>query len=186
MGQLGRAGQSQLLRSIAARSISTPSRSGRRWRPIACRPAISTPGRNFSATGLCRSLGPRFFHGARQLVGRRLAGLLRRTGGNRRVRRRAAAPGGRGRAFTCCVAEWLNRNPVRSPPDRCLRCGEAEQGHDPLLPFGTERTGHAWLHSQCWSAWHAARQAEAVAALEAMAIATPVGFPNDFEKNGGA
>jgi hypothetical protein len=22
------------------------------------------------------------------------------------------------RAFTCCVAEWLNRNPVRSPPDR--------------------------------------------------------------------
>ena len=60
------------------------------------------------------------------------------------------------RAFACCVAEWLNRNPVRSAPDRCLRCGEAEHDHDPLLPFGTESTGHAWLHSHCWSAWHAA------------------------------
>ena len=86
------------------------------------------------------------------------------------------------RAFTCCVAEWLNRNPVRSPPDRCLRCGEAEQGHDPLLRLGTESTGHAWLHSRCWSGWHAARQAEATDALKAMAIATPVGFPNDFDK----
>ena len=25
------------------------------------------------------------------------------------------------RAFACCVAEWLNRNPVRSPPGRCHR-----------------------------------------------------------------
>ena len=90
------------------------------------------------------------------------------------------------RAFTCCVAEWLNRNPVRASPDRCLRCGKAQQGHDPLLPFGSERTGHAWLHSHCWSAWSAARQAEAVAALEAMRIATPAGFPDDFDKNGGA
>jgi hypothetical protein len=90
------------------------------------------------------------------------------------------------RAFACCVAEWLNRNPVRSSPDSCLRCGNAEQGHDPLLPFGTETTGHAWLHSQCWSAWSAARQAEAVAALEAMGIATPARFPNDFDKKGGA
>ena len=89
------------------------------------------------------------------------------------------------RAFACCVAEWLNRNPVRSSPDRCLRCGEAERGHDALLPFGTERAGHAWLHSHCWSAWSAARQAEAVAALEAMGIATLAGFPNDFDKNGG-
>ena len=72
------------------------------------------------------------------------------------------------RAYACCVAEWLNRNPVRSSPDSCLRCGKADQGHDPLLPFGTETTGHAWLHSQCWSAWSAARHAEAVAALDAM------------------
>ena len=63
---------------------------------------------------------------------------------------------------------------------------QADQGHDPLLPFGTESTGHAWLHSRCWSAWHAGRKAEAVAALEAMGIATPAGFPDDFGKNGGA
>ena len=44
--------------------------------------------------------------------------------------------------FACCVAEWLNRNPVRLPPDRCLGCGEAEHGHDPPLAFGTETTGH--------------------------------------------
>jgi hypothetical protein len=76
------------------------------------------------------------------------------------------------RAFTCCVAEWLNRNRMRSSPDSCLRCDEAEQGHDPLLPFGIELTGHAWLHSRCWPAWYAARQAEAIAALSSMGIPT--------------
>ncbi len=74
------------------------------------------------------------------------------------------------RAFACCVAEWLNRNLVRSPPGRCLACGKAEHGQDPLLPFGTETTGHAWLHSRCWSAWHASRKAEAVAALSNFGI----------------
>jgi HsdM N-terminal domain len=34
------------------------------------------------------------------------------------------------RAFVCCVAEWLNRKPARSPPGRCLSCGEAEHAHD--------------------------------------------------------
>jgi hypothetical protein len=76
------------------------------------------------------------------------------------------------RAFACCVAEWLNRNPARSPPGRCLGCSEAEHAHDALLPFGTEPTGHAWLHSRCWPAWHASRKAEAVAALGHMGIPT--------------
>ncbi len=61
------------------------------------------------------------------------------------------------RAFACSVAEWLNRNPVRSPPGRCLGCGGSEQAHDALLPFGAGPTGHAWLHSRCWDAWHAGR-----------------------------
>jgi hypothetical protein len=74
------------------------------------------------------------------------------------------------RAFACCVSEWLNRNPVRSPPGRCLACGEAEHGHEPLLPFGAEATGHAWLHSRCWPAWHASRKAEAIAALSTFGI----------------
>src|SRR5215212_3542113 len=29
------------------------------------------------------------------------------------------------RAFACCVSEWLNRNPVRSPPGQCLVCGSS-------------------------------------------------------------
>ena len=73
-------------------------------------------------------------------------------------------------AFACCVADWLNRNPVRSPPGRCLGCGEAEHGQDPLLPFGVETTGHAWLHAPCWPVWHASRKAEAVAALSTFGI----------------
>jgi hypothetical protein len=75
-------------------------------------------------------------------------------------------------AFACCVAEWLNRNPVRSPPGRCLGCGGNEQAHDKLLPFGTEPTGHAWLHSRCWEAWHASRKVEAVAVLSTFGIST--------------
>ncbi|MEC5325219.1 MULTISPECIES: hypothetical protein [unclassified Aurantimonas] len=73
-------------------------------------------------------------------------------------------------AFACCIAEWLNRNPVRSPPGHCLRCGGPEQPHDPLLPFGTEATGHPWLHHRCWSAWNARRKNKAAAALAAIGI----------------
>jgi hypothetical protein len=76
------------------------------------------------------------------------------------------------RAFACCIVEWLNRNPARSPPGRCLACGDREDGHDPLLPYGVEPTGHAWLHSRCWEAWYGARKREAVAALKAMGVGT--------------
>ena len=61
-------------------------------------------------------------------------------------------------AFACCVVEWLNRNPERSPAGRCLGCGDREHAHDPLLPYGTEPNGHVWLHSRCWPAWYAARK----------------------------
>jgi hypothetical protein len=74
------------------------------------------------------------------------------------------------RAFACCVVEWLNRNPMRSPPGRCLGCGQAEHSNDPLLPFGIEISGHAWLHSRCWPAWHAGRKAEAIKALAKLGI----------------
>ena len=89
------------------------------------------------------------------------------------------------RAFACCVAEWLNHHPVRSPQGRCLGCGGGEHAHDPLLPFGIHSTGHSWLHSRCWPAWHAGRKAEAVTALATMGIAAPANFPDDFGKNGG-
>jgi hypothetical protein len=77
------------------------------------------------------------------------------------------------RAFECCVVEWLNHNPARSPSGRCLGCGGSEHAHDKLLPFGIEPTGHAWLHSRCWPAWHAARKAKAIAALATIGIDQP-------------
>jgi hypothetical protein len=77
------------------------------------------------------------------------------------------------RAFSCCVPEWLNRNPVRSPPGRCLACNTVEHSHDPLLPFGDESAGHAWLHSRCWRGWSKGRKAESISALAAIGIAAP-------------
>jgi hypothetical protein len=60
------------------------------------------------------------------------------------------------RAFACCLIEWLNRNFLRSPRERCR------------------------------PSWHAGRMAEAIAAMAAMGIASPAEFPNDFGKSGGA
>ena len=74
------------------------------------------------------------------------------------------------RAFHYCLTEWLNRNPTPSMPGRCLGCGGGEYVGDPLLPFGTDTTGHAWVHRACWSAWHRGREAEAIAALASMDI----------------
>ena len=68
-------------------------------------------------------------------------------------------------ALECCVVEWLTRNFARSPSGRCVGCGEVEQPHDPLQPFGLKQTGCVWLHLSCWPAWHANRSADAVAAL---------------------
>jgi hypothetical protein len=68
---------------------------------------------------------------------------------------------------------------------RCLACGNGHYAHDALLPHGIEPTGHAWLHSRCWPAWHAERKAGAVSALKAIGITPPAGFPHDFGKNGG-
>ena len=82
-------------------------------------------------------------------------------------------------AFTCCVIEWLNRNPAHSPSGRCLGCGDREHAHDPLLPYGVEPTGHAWLHSRCWPDWYAVRQAEAATALASMGIAASPDRPNE-------
>jgi len=76
--------------------------------------------------------------------------------------------------FACCVTEWLHRNPAYSPAGRCLGFGNPEYAHDQLLPFGTESTGHAWLHSRCWPTWYEVRKAKAVTALAAMGIKTPI------------
>ena len=95
-------------------------------------------------------------------------------------------PDAEARAFECCVVEWMNRSFERSPPGRCLACVGGDHALDVLVPHGIEPTGHVWLHSRCWPAWHAGRRAEAVAALKAMGIVPPAKFPDDFGKNGGA
>ena len=87
-------------------------------------------------------------------------------------------------AFACCVSEWINRNPQPSSPGRCLACHGGDSTNDPLLPFGTDTHGHAWLHSRCWKGWHDVRKEAAIAALTVMGIVMPAKFPNDFGKNG--
>lgn len=74
------------------------------------------------------------------------------------------------RAFQCCVVEWLNRHLEPSDPGHCAWCGSPDRGGHVVVPFGTESHGHTWLHPGCWGDWHAARNAEAVAALASMGI----------------
>lgn len=74
------------------------------------------------------------------------------------------------RAYDCCIVEWLDRNFEPSPPGHCLHCGRGDLEADPLLPFGTERTGHAWLHGHCWPDWTSGRKAEAVRAFSAIGV----------------
>ncbi len=74
------------------------------------------------------------------------------------------------RAAACCVIEWLNQHPAPSTPGSCARCGRPESLRAVVLPFGTKSGTHAWLHAECWPAWHQARQADAIAALRAMGI----------------
>ena len=101
-----------------------------------------------------------------QIIFEERAGIAEFDGGLSRARSEALA-------FASCVVEWLNRNFVQSAPVRCLACGGGETKHDPLVPFGTERTGYAWLHSRCWPSWHAKRKAEAVSTLLAMGLPDP-------------
>jgi len=73
-------------------------------------------------------------------------------------------------AFECCIAEWLNRNPIFSLAGRCVWCGRPESPGAVVVPFGTEPGMHAWLHAGCWPAWYQRRQEEAVLALRGMGI----------------
>jgi hypothetical protein len=73
-------------------------------------------------------------------------------------------------AFDRCVIEWLNRHPAPSAPGRCALCGRPESPGAVVLPFGTEPGTHAWLHAECWPAWHETRWDDAMAALLVMGI----------------
>ncbi len=74
-------------------------------------------------------------------------------------------------AFEVCVVEWMETHIAPSSiSDACGHCGEPSTAVRPLLPFGTERHGHSWLHLSCWPDWFAARRTSAVKALLAMGL----------------
>jgi hypothetical protein len=67
--------------------------------------------------------------------------------------------------------KWMNQHPAPSAPGRCAWCGRPESPSAVVLPFGTEPGTHAWLHAECWAAWHQSRWREAAMALRTMGIA---------------
>lgn len=72
------------------------------------------------------------------------------------------------RAFNCCVREWMNKHPVRTPSGSCAYCGGGDQDGNRLLPHGTAMTGHTWVHYHCWQPWYEERRNEAVGAVRGL------------------
>jgi hypothetical protein len=81
-----------------------------------------------------------------------------------------------GRAFTRSASSpSIAASSHGSTAIRCVATGPMlglRPGRAFTLPFGTESSGHAWLHSRCRPAWHASRKADAVAALGQLGITT--------------
>jgi hypothetical protein len=78
------------------------------------------------------------------------------------------------------IVEWLNQHPAPSTPGRCVWCGKPELSSAMVLPFGTEPGTHAWLHAECWPAWHRGRKAEATAALVPMGVKLPIALKSQI------
>ena len=74
-------------------------------------------------------------------------------------------------ALSCCVTEWLRRNPVRSSPGLCAACGQ-DRGW--LQPYVTDldpfNVGHTWLHQYCSKDWHDQRRQLAIMFLKSFNI----------------
>lgn len=88
------------------------------------------------------------------------------------------------RAFSCCIGEWLHRNPVRSPSGRCDFCGQSTgMLLSYLTGYSVKDPSHTWLHQACSRAWHQAHRAKAASALVAIGISIPIKFTDDFGKN---
>jgi hypothetical protein len=81
-------------------------------------------------------------------------------------------------AFSYCVDEWLDRNPVRSRAGCCGFCGQS-QGRlwEYMCSNSTRETSEVWLHHECSQAWYQEREEEAVEALTAL-----FSFSCDIEK----
>jgi hypothetical protein len=74
------------------------------------------------------------------------------------------------RTLEASAIEWLNEHPAPSQSGRCAWCGMPETPSGMVLPFGAGEH-HAWLHADCWPAWHRSRRREAAIALRKMGIA---------------
>jgi hypothetical protein len=85
-------------------------------------------------------------------------------------------------AFACCVVEWLNRNPARSPAGLCLGCGNREHAHDLLSAYGVAPNDEVWLYPRCWPNWCEVRKAKARCMLTAMGISAPAAGPMKSER----
>ena len=101
------------------------------------------------------------------------------SGRHRRVRWRSAARG-RGRAFACCVAEWLNRNPALAPGAvsaavAAMRTIAAALGIEPPAMPGCIR-----------AAGRLVRERRPRRRAGGDGDRAPAKFPDDFGKNGGA
>jgi hypothetical protein len=73
-------------------------------------------------------------------------------------------------AFESCVVNWLNRNPAPSVAGRCAWCDQSETHGAVIVPYGIEPGTHAWLHAECWPAWHEFRRFQAKEVLTRMGI----------------
>lgn len=84
-------------------------------------------------------------------------------------------------AFSCCISEWLHRNPTRSAPGRCDHCGVSGGMLVPCLTdYSMNDPGHTWLHPDCSRTWHQARRSKAVSALELLGICLSRKVPDDL------
>lgn len=68
-----------------------------------------------------------------------------------------------------CLVTWLDHQHAATPAGVCAHCGHDGQ-HETVLPYGTERAGHAWLHGRCWPAWYDEKKQRAREALARMGI----------------
>jgi hypothetical protein len=82
-------------------------------------------------------------------------------------------------ALSCCVTEWVRRNPVRSLPGLCAACG-LDRGW--LQPYVTDLNpidiGHTWLHQACSKDWHDERRQLAIMFLKSLNIDSLSKGPN--------
>jgi len=75
------------------------------------------------------------------------------------------------RAFSCCVGEWLHRNPVRSASGRCDHCGQSKGMLLPYLTgYSVKDPGYTWLHQDCSKDWHDQRRQLAIMFLKSFNI----------------